>query len=197
MPFPDENRHTAALFPGSAVFLDRDGTLNLETGYLHDWADWRWFPGAPRALARLYGSGYRLVVVSNQSGLARGLYGTEAVNVLHRRVNEELALFGAVVEAFYYCPHHPKFTGDCPCRKPKPGLLRRAEAELGLDCKHSWMIGDKISDILAGRAAGCRSVLVRTGYGREAEADAPEGLTVVDDLPEAAEYIIRTDFREY
>jgi D-glycero-D-manno-heptose 1,7-bisphosphate phosphatase len=176
-----------------AVFLDRDGTLNRETGYLHDWADWRWLPGAPQALARLYGRGYRLVVVSNQSGLARGLYGKEAVDALHRRVNEDLAGFGAVIEAFYYCPHHPEFSGDCSCRKPKPGLLLQAADELGLDCRASWMIGDKMSDILAGRAAGCRSILVRTGYGRQAEADAPAGLPVVDDLSAAAECIIRTD----
>jgi D-glycero-D-manno-heptose 1,7-bisphosphate phosphatase len=176
-----------------AVFLDRDGTLNRETGYLHDRADWRWLPGAPQALARLYGRGYRLVVVSNQSGLARGLYGKEAVDALHRWVNEDLAGFGAVIEAFYYCPHHPEFTGDCSCRKPKPGLLLRAAEELGLDCRASWMIGDKISDIQAGRAAGCRPVLVRTGYGREAEAGAPEGLPVVDDLSAAAGYILRTD----
>jgi D-glycero-D-manno-heptose 1,7-bisphosphate phosphatase len=178
-----------------AVFLDRDGTLNRETGYLHDWAAWRWLPGAPQALARLYGRGYRLVVVSNQSGLARGMYGTEAVDALHRRVNEDLAGFGAAVEAFYYCPHHPAFTGDCPCRKPKPGLLLRAVEELGLECGHSWMVGDKIVDIQAGRAAGCRTILVRTGYGREAEPEAPADLPVVDDLPAAADFIIRADGR--
>jgi D-glycero-D-manno-heptose 1,7-bisphosphate phosphatase len=176
-----------------AVFLDRDGTLNRETGYLHDWADWLWLPGAPQALARLHGRGYRLVVVSNQSGLARGLYGKEAVDALHRRVNEDLAGFGAAIEAFYYCPHHPEFSGGCSCRKPKPGLLLRAADDLGLDCRESWMIGDKMSDILAGRAAGCRSILIRTGYGRQAEAEAPAGLPVVDDLPAAAECIIRTD----
>ncbi|MDR2124945.1 MAG: D-glycero-beta-D-manno-heptose 1,7-bisphosphate 7-phosphatase [Desulfovibrio sp.] len=176
-----------------AVFLDRDGTLNRETGYLHDREDWCWLPGVPQALARLCGRGYRLVVVSNQSGLARGLYGREAVDAVHRWVNKDLARFDAVIEAFYYCPHHPEFSGECSCRKPKPGLLLQAAEELGLDCRESWMTGDKISDILAGRAAGCRSILLRTGYGREAEAEAPEGLPVVDDLPAAAEYIIRAD----
>jgi D-glycero-D-manno-heptose 1,7-bisphosphate phosphatase len=176
------------------VFLDRDGTLNLETGYVHDRAGWQWLPGAPQALARLHGFGYRLVVVSNQSGLARGLYGTADVDALHDYVNEDLAGRGAIIDAFYYCPHHPDFTGDCSCRKPKPGLLLRATEELGLDCKRSWMIGDKISDIRAGRAAGCRSILVRTGYGHRAEADMPAGLPVADDLRAAAELIIGTDF---
>jgi D-glycero-D-manno-heptose 1,7-bisphosphate phosphatase len=175
-----------------AIFLDRDGTLNQETSYLHHWSDWRWLPGAPEALALLNGHGYKLIVVTNQSGLARGLYNTDAVEILHARVNRHLtAHHNTTIAAFYYCPHHPDFTGACDCRKPKPGMLLRASAEMDLDCARSWMIGDKISDVDAGIAAGCRSVLVRTGYGRYSEKRLLAPTHTADNLAAAAAYILQ------
>jgi len=165
-----------------AVFLDRDGTLNRDKGYVHLWADWEWLPGAKEALALL--TGYKLVVVTNQAGVAKGLYSEEAVRELHARVNQDLP---APLDAFYHCPHHPDFSGPCACRKPAPGLLTRAAAELGLDLARSFMVGDKLSDAAAGRAAGCRSILVRTGHGRDLEA--PPGLATAENLLAAARLI--------
>ncbi|MDR0827400.1 MAG: D-glycero-beta-D-manno-heptose 1,7-bisphosphate 7-phosphatase [Desulfovibrio sp.] len=179
-----------------AVFLDRDGTLNTEKGYLHDWGDWQWLAGVPQALSRLQHRGFTLVVVTNQAGIARGLYGADEVEALHQKVNQDLSAFGAVIEAFYYCPHHPDFSGGCDCRKPKAGLLLRAAADLCLDLNCSFMIGDKLLDIQAGLAAGCQSILVRTGYGRSEEKLAPQGVCVIDDLPKAAAYILRNSNRK-
>ncbi|MDR2056242.1 MAG: D-glycero-beta-D-manno-heptose 1,7-bisphosphate 7-phosphatase [Desulfovibrio sp.] len=176
-----------------AIFLDRDGTLNRETGYLRDWAGWQWLPGVPETLALLCRHGYNLVVVTNQSGLARGFYDAEAVTRLHELMNRDLAARNAVISAFYYCPHHPDFTGPCACRKPKPGMLLRAAAEMGLNRAQSWMIGDKALDIEAGLAAGCRPVLVRTGYGRDEEEKVPASVHVADDLAAAAAHVLRND----
>jgi D-glycero-D-manno-heptose 1,7-bisphosphate phosphatase len=186
---PEQFQRETALV--KAIFLDRDGTLNKETGYLHNWTDWRWLPGVPEALALLRRHGYKLVAVTNQSGLARGLYSPEAVTRLHQEANRHLASRKAALDAFYYCPHHPDFTGPCDCRKPKPGMLLRAATEMDLDRARSWMVGDKISDVEAGLAAGCRAVLVRTGYGREAEKCLPAFVHVADDLPAAAAHILR------
>ena len=174
-----------------AIFLDRDGTLNRETGYLCHWSDWRWLPGVPETLILFGRHGYKLVVVTNQSGLARGLYSAEAVRRLHELMNRELAARGAAIHAFYYCPHPPDFTGPCACRKPKPGMLLRAAAEMGINRAQSWMIADKASDMEAGLAAGCRPVLVRTGYGREEEGSVPAFIHVADDLAAAAAHILR------
>ncbi|MDR1659193.1 MAG: D-glycero-beta-D-manno-heptose 1,7-bisphosphate 7-phosphatase [Desulfovibrio sp.] len=176
-----------------AIFLDRDGTLNRETGYLHDWSDWQWLPGVPETLALLGHHSYKLVVVTNQSGLARGLYGAEAVSRLHEHMNRDLAARNGIINAFYHCPHHPDFTGPCACRKPQPGMLLRAAAEMSLNLAQSWMIGDKALDVEAGLAAGCRSVLVRTGYGRREEGNVPAFIHVADDLAAAAAHILRDD----
>ena len=174
-----------------AVFLDRDGTLNRDKGYVHLWADWEWLPGAPEALARLKEAGYQLVVVTNQAGVAKGLYQEEAVRELHRLVNQDLAGRGLpTLDAFYHCPHHPDYSGPCSCRKPAPGLIRLAASERGLDLTRSFLIGDKLSDTEAGRAAGCRSLLVRTGHGRAEAAGAPPDLPVAEDLAEATRLIL-------
>jgi D-glycero-D-manno-heptose 1,7-bisphosphate phosphatase len=177
--------------PCPAVFLDRDGTLNFDKGYVHKWADWEWLPGAPEALVRLKEAGYKLVVVTNQAGVAKGYYSEDDVRELHRRVNLDLAGRGlSTLDAFYYCPHHPDYSGPCSCRKPAPGLITRAAAEENLDLARSFLVGDKLSDAVAGLAAGCRSILVRTGYGRGAEAGAPPGLPVAEDLARAAGLIL-------
>ena len=174
-----------------AVFLDRDGTLNREKGYLYRWADWEWLPGAIEALAALKEAGRKLVVITNQAGVARGLYGPADIEALHRRVNEDLAGRGLAIDAFYYCPHHPDFTGPCDCRKPRPGMFLKAARELSLDLSRSAMVGDKLSDVEAGRAAGLGlNILLRTGYGREMEALARPGQVIVDDLKAAVPLIL-------
>ncbi|MGE3856743.1 MAG: D-glycero-alpha-D-manno-heptose-1,7-bisphosphate 7-phosphatase [Dehalococcoidia bacterium] len=152
-----------------AVFLDRDGVLIEDRGLLLDAADGRLLPGAAEALSRLQRAGRVLVVVSNQAVIARGLR-TEA-QVRETQASIEAALVaagGPRLDAFYLCPHHPEatdpaFRAACDCRKPRPGLLLRAAEAMGLDLAASVMIGDRVTDVLAGRAAGCRTVLLRSG----------------------------------
>src|SRR5262245_61886478 len=153
-----------------AVFLDRDGVVIEDSHYLGNTARVRLVPGAAETIAELNRAGWRVVVVTNQSGVARGLFTLESVGVVHTHLAELLRGHGAKIDAFHFCPHHPEaevpeFRIECECRKPKPGMLCRAAAELGLDLAASWMIGDRESDLEAGAAAGCRTVLVRTGYG--------------------------------
>lgn len=175
-----------------AIFLDRDGTVNVEKSYLYRIADWEWTNGAPQAIKTLRDAGYSIIVVSNQSGIAQGMYGAEDVNKLHTYVNAELAKIGTTIDAFYFCPHHEKFGSDrdCACRKPKPGMLLQAAAEHGIDLTRSWMVGDKLIDVQAGQAAGVRTLLVRTGYGRTFEAEVPPQM-VVDDLVAACHKVMQ------
>jgi len=151
----------------AAVFLDRDGTINVEKNYLHRYEDWEWIPGAVEAIREFNEKGFLVIVISNQAGIARGLYSVSDLSVLHENVDNELCRLGARIDAYYYCPHHPDFghTVACACRKPAPGLLLRARADWGLDLTRSFMIGDKAEDVKAGEAVGVRSILVSTGYG--------------------------------
>ncbi len=147
----------AALKP--AAFLDRDGVLNRDTGYVFRREDFHWLPGAQRAVKRLNDAGYLVFVVSNQAGVARGFYKPEDVETLHRWVNSELERVGAHIDAFYYCPHHPTegqgvYRVACDCRKPAPGMLLRAMREYPVDRGRSFMIGDKDIDMTAASAAG-------------------------------------------
>lgn len=144
--------------PAKAVFLDRDGTLNVDYGYVVTARQWRFLPHVVPALQRLQGAGYRLVVVTNQSAIARGYASREQVDQLHAWVDQQLRQQGVQLAGWYLCPHHPHISGPCSCRKPKPGLLLQAAHELGLNLAASWMIGDKASDVEAGQAAGCRSL---------------------------------------
>ncbi len=182
-----------------AVFLDRDGTINVEVNYLHRPADLELIPGAPEAIARLNAAGLLVIVVTNQAGIARGYYTEANMRALHAYLNECLMAHHAHIDAFYYCPHHPEFTEPCACRKPAPGMLLMAAADHGIDLECSWLIGDTAGDMGAGYAAGCRTILVRTGYGAELESAwrhrmsgvGPE--VVVDALPDAVDYILRQD----
>ena len=184
-----------------AVFLDRDGTINVEVSYLHRPADLQLIPGASAAIRRLNAVGVPVVVVTNQAGIARGFYGEEDLQTLHRHLEERLALEDAHVDAFFFCPHHPDFTGPCECRKPAPGMLLHAAEALDLDLHRSWIVGDAAGDIGAGRAAGCRTILVRTGYGAALEARLraePGELNpdaIVDALPDAIEYLLAGHLR--
>ena len=152
------------------IFLDRDGTLNEEVHYLHKKEDLRLIEGAADALCRFRKSGYRLVVVTNQAGVARGYYQEQDVKLLHEYMNEILRPLGAEIDCFFYCPHHPEhgigaYKKNCSCRKPDIGMFEQAEQYFQVDKAHSWMIGDKLIDVEAGKRFGVRTVLVGTGYG--------------------------------
>lgn len=154
------------------VFLDRDGTINEEVEYLHRAGDLRLLPGVAGALRRLKAWGFKLVVVTNQAGVARGYYGEEEVISLHQYLNSLLAEEGAEIDRFFYCPHHPTHgTGEyrrkCHCRKPETGMFEMAEKYFKVDKARSYMIGDKLLDTEAGRRYGVAAVLVGTGYGKE------------------------------
>lgn len=177
MPSPDLGR---------AAFLDRDGTVIVEREFLARPEDVELVPGAGEALRRLAGAGFALVLVSNQSGIARGLYGEEDYRAVQARLTELLRDAGVVLDGDYHCPHHPDFTGPCDCRKPAPGLFLRAARELDLDLARSIYVGDRLRDVLPGLERGGRAFLVRTGYGREEEPAAPRGVVVVDDIVEVA-----------
>jgi D-glycero-D-manno-heptose 1,7-bisphosphate phosphatase len=176
-----------------AVFLDRDGTLIEEVGHLGRPGGVVMLPGVPGALRRLADGGYALVVVSNQGGVARGLFTEDDVRAVNARVAELLRDAGAPpIDGWYWCPHHPEFSGACDCRKPNPGMLQQAAQELGLDLRSSWMVGDHPGDAGAARAAGARAIMVRTGHGLLPGADHDPGrdVTRADDLPAAAEVIL-------
>ncbi|MGA2193173.1 MAG: HAD-IIIA family hydrolase [Nitrospirota bacterium] len=180
-----------------AVFLDRDGTINEEIGFLFDPDAVSLIPGAAEALIRLREAGFALVVVTNQSGIARGLFTEAELMKVNSTLERLLAEKGAGIDRFYHCPHHPKYGEmiDCGCRKPKPGMALAAAAELGLDIGKSYFVGDKLSDIELGKNAGGKTVLVLTGFGIEEkrllEARGLEPDMVKDALPEAADWIIK------
>jgi D-glycero-D-manno-heptose 1,7-bisphosphate phosphatase len=178
-----------------AVFLDRDGTINLERDYLHLPADFAFIPGAPEAIGLLKAAGFLVIVVTNQSGIARGYFDEAAVRRLHSHMDELLARHGTSVDAYYLCPHHPlhgsgDYRRDCGCRKPLPGMLVEAAGDFSIDLAASYVVGDKLADVAAGFAAGCRPLLVRTGYGEEESAALPPGVPCCDDLLDAARRIV-------
>jgi D-glycero-D-manno-heptose 1,7-bisphosphate phosphatase len=178
-----------------AVFLDRDGTLIEHVDYLADPALVRLLPGAARALGRLRAAGFALVLVTNQSAIGRGMLTEDGLRAIHEEMGRLLAEAGEALDAIYYCPDAPgggRGLVGRDDRKPGPGMLLRAAADLGLDLGASWMIGDTIGDALAGRNAGCLgSILVRTGKPPTAgEAAARREFAVCDDLNSAAELIL-------
>lgn len=137
-----------------AAFFDRDGTINVEVGYLHRIEDLQFIPDTVKLIKMYNEQGWPVVVVSNQSGIARGMFTTEDVDRLHDHMNKRLGLeYGAHIDAFYYCPHLPEITGQCECRKPKPGMFLQAAADLNLDLANSVSYGDSERDELASRAA--------------------------------------------
>lgn len=163
-----------------AIFLDRDGTLNVEKKYLYREKDLEFEKGTVEALTILRDLGYLLIVVTNQSGIARQYYTEEDLKRFHQAFQRKLSVFGLKIDKFYYCPHHPEkgigeYKLDCSCRKPKPGMLEQGISEFEIDRKSSYMVGDKYADVQAGMAAGVSSILVRTGYGKEEEQKLQEG----------------------
>ena len=172
------------------VLLDRDDTVSLDRpGYIRSPEDLELYPEAAGALARLARLGFCLAVVTNQSAVGRGLVSPEELRRIHDRLTSELARAGAPLAGVYHCPHRPE--DGCGCRKPQPGLLRQAAADLGLTLSGSHLVGDAWSDVALGQAAGCRTVLVLTGRGGQALArvNGDPAVHVAEDLAAAAEWI--------
>jgi D-glycero-D-manno-heptose 1,7-bisphosphate phosphatase len=171
----------------SAVFLDRDGTLMEDTGYVRRASDVRLYPGVGAALTKLKAAGFILVIVTNQSGIGRGIFSEAEYHAVHREVLRQLG--GELIDATYFCPEHPGAATER--RKPAPGMLLEAARDLAIDLAQSFMIGDKAADAETGRRAGlAASILVRTGVG-EAEAARAGADYVADDLPAAAAWILQ------
>ena len=173
-----------------AVFIDRDGTLTEERFYMSDPDQVVLLPGAATALSDLREAGFKLVIVTNQSGIARGLYSEDEYHAVAKRLDDLLVEAGSPVDVTMYCPHHPDFGPACECRKPATGMYRQAAAELGIDLADSYYVGDKVADVTPAHALGGVGVLVRTGYGEEEAARVPAGTAVVEDLVEAAHLIL-------
>lgn len=158
------------------VFLDRDGTINEEIDFLTNVDELRLIEGAGQAIRRLNEHGFITCVMSNQSGVARGILTEETLGLIHGRLAEYLGADGARLDAIYYCPHHPaandeRYKRVCECRKPRPGMLLQGAQEFNIDLSRSFAVGDRTTDILAGQAAGTKTILVLTGYGRAAEEE--------------------------
>ena len=154
--------------PSPAVFLDRDGTLNEDLGYVHRWEDFRWLPGAKAAIRRLRDSGVYVFVVTNQSGVARGMFDEAAVTALHAKMRDDLRAAGADIDDIRYCPHHPQasvaaYRIACACRKPAPGMVLDLMRQWPVIAERSVMVGDKATDVETGRAAGIAAARVPPG----------------------------------
>lgn len=176
----------------SAVFLDRDGTIIEDTGYVHEPGKVKLLPGAGEAIRNLNEGGYLVVTVSNQSGIARGMYGVAEYAAVQRRLTELLEPHGARIDGAYFCPHHPRFTGPCDCRKPGPKLFRDAAAALDIDLAQSWWVGDRLTDVEPAAELGGHGILVATGQGSVWQGKARSaGVMVVADLGAAAHEILR------
>jgi D-glycero-D-manno-heptose 1,7-bisphosphate phosphatase len=181
-----------------AVFLDRDGTLIEERGYLSKLEDIALFEDTPAALRRLREAGFALVVVTNQAGIARGYFDEAFVQKAHRYLGEMLAAEGIVIDGYYYCPHHPdglvpEYSRVCRCRKPAPGMVEQAARDLGLDIDRSFVVGDKWLDVELATNAGAHGILVRTGYGAgdEQRPELRNAIAIVDTILDAANEIVR------
>lgn len=186
-----------------AVFLDRDGTINEQMGYINHISRFQLLPGVGAAMARLNAQGLPVVVVSNQSGLARGYFPAALLEAVHEKMHRELAEAGAHIDGLYLCPHHPEakeacYRLACDCRKPKTGLLERAARDMGLDLARSYVIGDRWSDLRCGAAVGATTILVLTGYGRGDACYIGPTQTVqpdfvAEDLSEAVDWLLARD----
>ncbi|WP_319547750.1 D-glycero-beta-D-manno-heptose 1,7-bisphosphate 7-phosphatase [Desulfogranum marinum] len=184
-----------------AVFLDRDGTINEQMGYINHISRFQLLPGIGEAIRRLNELHIPVIVVTNQSGLARGYFPASLLDEVHQKMEKQLADAGAHVDGIYICPHHPeakeeKYRRACNCRKPKTGLLEQAATELNIDLPASFVVGDRWSDIRCGKAVGATSILVLTGYGRgDAQYIGPHQQIQPDytaeDLQQAVSWILQ------
>jgi D-glycero-D-manno-heptose 1,7-bisphosphate phosphatase len=189
--------------PVRALVMDRDGTVCDEVGYVNHVSRIRLLPRSAAAIRRARDAGFKVVVATNQAGVARGYFTEDLVHRVHDRLREMLAAEGTSVDAIYYCPHHPDagdepYRKDCDCRKPRPGMLLRARDELGIDPARSYVVGDSMRDVEAGRRFGATTILVLTGYGRGEYEHRRAGWSaapdhVAEDLLDAVEWILARD----
>jgi D-glycero-D-manno-heptose 1,7-bisphosphate phosphatase len=187
-----------------AVFLDRDGTINEEVGYLDSLDKLKIIPSAYEAIRLINESGMKAVVISNQAGVARGLFTEDFVKITNEHLQTALRQKGAYIDNFYYCPHHPTegigiYLQQCNCRKPAPGMLFNAAQELNIDLARSYLVGDRFRDMIAAKKAGVKGILVKTGYGQDLlQDDGPDKATAEDkpdfiaaDILEAVKWILK------
>lgn len=175
-----------------AVFFDRDGTIVEDPGFLHEPDKVKLVPGAAAAIRRLNDAGYLAIIVTNQSGIARGRFTVADYEAVQQRLGALLAAQGARLDGAYFCPHHPQFTGPCDCRKPGLKLFRDAQAAFDIDFAQSWWVGDRLADVQPARALGGKGVLVATGEGNLHQGQARAiSVTVVADIGEAVEKILQ------
>lgn len=180
----------------AAVFLDRDGTINEEVGYLGDLEKLNIYPNSFKAIRLINKSGMKAVVITNQAGVAKGYFSEDFVNFIHSRINETLQKKGAHIDRFYYCPHHPTegkgdYLKSCDCRKPKTGMLIKASEELGIDLSRSYMVGDTKKDIELANNGKVKGILVRTGYGEKEMSSDMKPDYVAEDILDAVNWIMR------
>ena len=171
-----------------AVFLDRDGTIASDIPYCRRIEDFKILPGVPSAIGLLNRQGFRVVVITNQSGIARGYYTEETLTLIHNKMRGELREAGASIDAIYVCPHHPD--ERCECRKPKPTLIMKAADDLGILLEHSYMVGDDAKDIQAGRAAGCRTIWLTADPTFQRQVSGPPSDHIAANLSEAVEWLL-------
>lgn len=182
-----------------ACFLDRDGALIEEKIYLSSISDVCIFPETYDALKLLKEDGFKIIVVTNQAGVAKGFYDESTIPQIHKEIDRQFALAGVKVDAYYYCPHHPKgkvqeYAIKCDCRKPSPGMILKAVKDFDIDLTKSFLIGDKMSDIGAAENAGCAGILVKTGHGKEhIDRAQKEGIIVKENILEAVKYYLETN----
>lgn len=183
------------------MFLDRDGVVNVEDDHIRDAARFRLYPDALPAIKRLNGAGFSVIVITNQSGVARGYMTERTVNEIHGLLRDWAERAGARIDRIEYCPHHPEgsvapYAVECSCRKPKPGMILKAARELGIDLRGSYIVGDKLTDTALGPATGARAaLLVRTGFGgreeeRVTQGEAPAPDHIADGIKDAVDWIL-------
>jgi len=186
-----------------AVFIDRDGTMSEEVGYINHSSRFRLFPYTAAAIKHLNKSGWLAIVVTNQAGVARGYFSEDMIDTVHAQMTKDVTANGGRIDAIYYCAHHPSvgeppYRVACDCRKPLPGLINRAAAEFDVDLKSSWMIGDRYSDVELARNAGVKSMFVLSGYGRgewehQRTTWSAQPDLVAENLLEAVQMIVSTE----
>ncbi len=185
-----------------AVFLDRDGTIIEDTGYVHERDKVRFLPGASQAIKSLNENGFRVIIITNQAGVARGYFTEEAVKEINSFVQESLANEGAFIDMIYYCPHHvegiiDEYKKECYCRKPNPGMIEQAVRDFDIDLKNSFVVGDHLSDVEAGRRAGCKTILIAGGHSQnKGEESLQISNYVAPDLSEAVKWLIELERQE-
>lgn len=176
--------------PKKVIFLDRDGTLNVDHGYVNEREQWEWVPGAIEGCKKFQDAGYALAVVTNQSGIAHGMYTEEDMHKLHELMERDLAEHNVHLAAIAFCPHSRKVS-ECDCRKPELGMAKQVEAKIGkIDYANSWMVGDKDKDLLFGKNAGTHTAIIRSKYWEEGKLPV-EPDVIVDSLLEASDIIVK------